>query len=232
MTLKAREIRIGGERGGTSAMKVWERETRLLLTPVGWVPRGLLVAAAVLLVVALFTSLWDMTMFAPQYQDGLRLHILSTGLAGGNGGQDIKEINVLNHYIGMHDLAQENFTEFLWVPFMIGALALLALRAAFFGTVGHIVDVTVLFVYCALFSLWSFGHKLWAYGHELSPTAPVKIPGFMPPMFGRSQLANFEVYSYPGVGAYAMIAVGLVLVVALVVGVRSVRRWTSAVVEA
>jgi hypothetical protein len=228
----ARDSRADGERERTRAMNVWDRQTRLLLAPVGWLPRALLVAAAALLVVALVASLWDMTMFAPQYPDGLRLHILSTGLAGGNHGQDLKEINLLNHYIGMHDLVPEHFTEFLWMPFMIGALALLALRAAFFGTVGHIVDVTVLFVYCAAFSMWSFGHKMWAYGHELSPNAPFKVPGFMPPMLGGSQIANFEVYSYPGVGAYAMIAVGIAMVVALVVAIRSARRRTAAAVEA
>ena len=43
-------------------------------------------------------------MFAPQYPDGLRLDIYSHKLEGGSSGQDVKEINVLNHYIGMHDL--------------------------------------------------------------------------------------------------------------------------------
>jgi copper chaperone NosL len=204
--------------------RILEREHRLLQVPVGWTPRALLAVAALLLVVAWAAPLWDMTMFAPQYPDGLRLHIYSSKLVGGNGGQDLKEINLLNHYIGMHDLAPENFTEFLWLPFLIGAIALLLLRAAFFGTIGHIVDVAVLFAYCALFSLWSFAQKLWAYGHELSPTAPVKVPGFMPPVFGRSQLANFEVYSYPGLGSYAFGAVGAVLVVALVLALRSARR--------
>ncbi len=210
----------------------WERESRLLSSPVGWAPRGLLVLAAVLLLVALGTSLWDMTMFAPQYQDGLRLHIHASGLVGGHRGQDLKEINVLNHYIGMRDLVPENFTEFLWMPFLIGALALLALRAAFFGTIGSIVDVTVLFTYFGAFSLWSFGHKMWAYGHDLAPSAPVKVQGFMPPMLGGAQIANFEVYSYPGVGAYAMIAVGAVLVAALALGVRAVRRHGTPVIEA
>ncbi|GEJ57013.1 hypothetical protein [Anaeromyxobacter diazotrophicus] len=202
---------------------IFEREGRVLQSTAGWAPRALLVAAAVLVAVAGTTSLWDMTMFAPQYGDGLRLHIHSSRLEGGNRGQDLKEINLLNHYIGMHELSQESFTEFQWMPFMMGALALLFLRAAFFGTVGHLVDVAVLFLYCSLFSLWSFAHKLWAYGHELAPTAPVKVPGFMPPMFGRSQLANFEVYSYPGPGSYAFAAVALALAAALFLGLRGAR---------
>jgi hypothetical protein len=202
---------------------IWQREHQLLQAPAGTAPRALLVLAALLLAVAWASPLWDMTMFAPQYGDGLRLHIYSSHLEGGNRGQDLKEINLLNHYIGMHELAQESFSEFLWLPFLIGGVALLFLRAAFFGTLGHVVDVVVVFVYFALFSLWSFGHKLWAYGHELSPTAPVKVPGFMPPMFGRSQLANFEVYSYPGIGSYAFLVVALALAAALVLALRSAR---------
>ncbi|MBK8598775.1 MAG: hypothetical protein IPN83_25070 [Holophagales bacterium] len=59
-------------------------------------------------------------MFAPQYQDGLRLDIYSYKFEAGNNGQDIKEINVLNHYIGMRDLEPEDFTEFKWIPFVVG----------------------------------------------------------------------------------------------------------------
>jgi copper chaperone NosL len=216
-----------------SGPRVWTRRTllrshRVLDTPIGALPRALLVLAAVLLALSLTQSLWDLTMYAPQYQDGLRLHIHASRLASGNDGQDLKEINLLNHYIGMHDLAQQNFTEFLWMPFVFGALALLLARAAVFGKVGNVLDVLVLSVYVGAFSLWSFGMKLWAYGHELSPQAPVKVPPFMPPLFGSTQLANFEVYSYPGVGAYAIIAAFVAMGVALAVSIRGARRDLAA----
>ncbi|WP_242334701.1 MULTISPECIES: hypothetical protein [Anaeromyxobacter] len=204
------------------------RSHRVLDSPISAAPRALLVLAAVLLVVALTQPLWDMTMFAPQYQDGLRLHIYASQLVGGNGGQDLKEINLLNHYIGMHDLAQESFKEFLWMPFVFGALALLLLRAAVFGTVGNVLDVTVLSMYVGAFSLWSFAKTMWAYGHELAPTAPVKVPPFMPPVFGSKQLANFEVYSYPGVGTWAIIVAAVAMAVALAVAVRGARRELAA----
>jgi hypothetical protein len=207
------------------------KSNRFLQAPLGLVPRSLLVVSAALLVLTYVTPLWDMTMFAPQYSDGLRLHIYSHQLVGGNAGNDIKEINLLNHYIGMHDLTQESFKEFLWMPFIIGALGLLFLRAAVFGTIGHLVDVTMMFVYFGLFSLYSFAHKLWVYGHELAPNAPVKVPAFMPPAFGGKQIANFEVYSYPGVGSYAFAAVGLALVGALVFAWVTDRRMRLEVIE-
>jgi hypothetical protein len=194
---------------------LFERANRYLDLPLDLGPRGLLVIAALLLVPTYLLPLWKLTMFAPQYPEGLRLGIYSFKLEGGNGGQDIKEINVLNHYIGMKDLAAEDFTEFKWMPFVIGALALLLLRTAVLGKLGTLVDLFVVFVYFAAFSLWSFGYKLYRYGHDLAPTAAVKVDPFMPPLFGHKKLANFEVYSYPSASSYALAAVALLLAGAL-----------------
>jgi copper chaperone NosL len=182
--------------------------------------RALIVAAAVLLTSIYLLPLWNLTMFAPQYPDGLRMDIYSYKLEGGRGGQDIKEINVLNHYIGMKDLAAEDFAEFKWMPFVVGAIALLFMRAAVHGRMMDLVDVGVLYGYFALFSLWSFGYKLYSYGHNLAPTAAVKVAPFMPPLFGRKQLANFEVYSYPAAGSYVMASAVVLLIVAFVLAWR------------
>jgi hypothetical protein len=159
-------------------------------------------------------------MYAPQYPEGLRLEIYSYKLEGGNGGQDVKEINILNHYIGMKDLTTADFTEFKWIPFVVGMLALLLLRAPVHGKMSDLIDVLVLYLYFGLFSLWSFGYKLYSYGHNLAPTASVKVPPFMPPLFGHKKLANFEVYSYPSAGSYALAGAALLLVVAFVVAWR------------
>jgi copper chaperone NosL len=207
-----------------------ERSNRFLSIPLGLVPRLMLVVSAALLSVTLVLPLWNMTMFAPQYPDGLRLDIYTQRLEGGNKGQDLREINLLNHYIGMRDLADEDFTEFKWMPFAIGILALLCLRSAVHGTMASLVDTVVIFTYFGLFSLWSFGYKLYMYGHQLAPTAPVTVDPFMPPMFGYQKLANFEVYSYPAVGSYTMAATALLLFAALALAWRSGRR--SAAVSA
>ena len=124
-----------------------EKVNRFLDAPLDVGPRVLLVVAVALLVPTYFTPLYNMTMFAPQYPEGLRLDIYSYKLEGGNDGQDVKEINVLNHYIGMKDLVTEDFTEFKWIPFVIGIFGLLFLRAAVLGKVSHLVDVLVLYVY-------------------------------------------------------------------------------------
>jgi hypothetical protein len=197
-------------------MRAWiEKSNRFLDLPLGLGPRSLLALAVLLLVPCYLFPLWNMTMFAPQYPEGLRMDIYSYKLDGGNRGQDIKEINVLNHYIGMRDLDTADFTEFKWIPFVVGVLGLLFLRTAVLGKMSHLVDVLVLYLYFGAFSLWSFGYKMYHYGHDLAPTAAVRVDPFMPPLFGYKKLANFEVYSYPGLGSYALAVVALVLAAAL-----------------
>jgi hypothetical protein len=190
-------------------------------------PRALLVAAALLLLPVYFLPLWKMTMFAPQYPEGLHLEIHAYKLEGGNGGQDIKEINLLNHYIGMKDLTAADFTEFKWMPFVVVVLALLFLRAPIHGKMSSLLDVFVVFLYFGLFSLWSFAYKLYRYGHDLAPTAAVKVDPFMPPLFGHKKLANFEVYSYPAAGSYILAAVTLVLTIAVIWAWRQAKAETG-----
>ncbi len=200
------------------------RTNRLLDQPLDLAPRALMLVAAACLIVTFFLPLWNLTMFAPQYPDGLRLDIYSHALVGARGGQDLREINVLNHYIGMHPLAEQDFMEFKWMPFVIGGIALLILRAVVHGTIAALVDSTVVYLYFGAFALWSFGYKLYQYGHDLAPGAPVKVVPFTPPLFGYERIANFEVYSYPQGATYAMLAALLLLALAFVMAWMSSRR--------
>lgn len=200
---------------------VFSRTSRFMTTTLGLKERASLVIAALMLGSIYVFPLWNLTMFAPQYPEGLRMDIYSYKLEGGNAGQDVKEINVLNHYIGMRDLVAEDFTEFKWMPFVVGAIGLLFLRAAVHGHMSDLIDVTVLFAYFLVFSLWSFGYKLYTYGHNLDPTAAVRVDPFMPPLFGYKQLANFEVYSYPELASYALGLVFVLLLAAVAMAWRS-----------
>ena len=208
-------------------MTVYEKSARFLHQPVGGGPRALLALAAGLIIVAVFMPLWNLTMFAPQYSHGLRLDIFSYTLVGGNNGHDVNEINLLNHYIGMHALSVDDFTEFKWMPFAFGVLALIFLRAIVLGTVKELTDSVMVFVYFGLFSLWSFGYKLYRYGHDLSPEAPVKVAPFSPPVFGYQKIANFEVYSYPKAGTYLLIGVAAALFGAVWLAWRQRNRRTA-----
>jgi len=185
--------------------------------PVSLRSRLIAVVAALLLIPSFLFPLYELTLYSNQFPDGLNLYIYSYSLAGGHpqGRDDLREINTLNHYIGMRPLLESDFSEFKWIPLVVGLFFILALRAAVVGKMANLVDLSVMFLYFGLFSLWSFYHRLNEYGHNLDPMAAVKVPPFTPPLFGEKQLANFTVYSYPGVASFLLIAFFLLLALAV-----------------
>jgi hypothetical protein len=180
-------------------------------------------AGALLLVAAAF-PLWRITMFANQFPEGLRLSIYSYKLVGGSGGADLEGINILNHYIGMHDISAADFVEMKFIPFALGAFFLLSLRTAVFARVRDLVDLTVLLLYFSAFSFGVFWYRMYAYGHHLNPEAPIKVAPFTPPLFGHQHLANFDIYSFPGIGTFLMVGVGVGLLGLLTLDARRFAR--------
>ena len=151
-----------------------------------------------------FTApLWRISMVALQYPQGLSMDVYAYKLAGGNDGQDIKEINVLNHYIGMqarrHRLRGPRLD-----PLRPGAMALMALRVSALGTVRDLIDMLVVTGYVSLFAFGRFVYRLWVFGHDLDPHAPMKVKPFMPVIIGHRTVANFETYLYPQLGSFLL----------------------------
>ncbi len=188
--------------------------------------RVIILIASLLLLLTFVLPLWEISLYSNQFPDGLVVKIYAHRLEGAKSANrdDLVEINSLNHYIGMRPLRAEDFTEFKWIPFVIGGVILLGLRVVVLGKVSKLVDLFVLFTYFGLFSLWSFYDKLSLYGHELDPTAAVKVPPFTPPVFGHMTMANFEVYSYPDWGSYVMAVVPVLLLLSMWLSVRASKK--------
>ncbi len=193
----------------------YNRMLKALNEPLTPLSRVLVLVAALLVVGSLFVPLWHMTFMAQQYPEGLDLWIYSYDLVGGDDGNDLNEINILNHYIGMAELQRADFTEFKWLPLVIGLIVVLTLRVAVIGELRSLVDILVLAAYFGAFSLWSFWYKLSYYGANLDPKASVQVEPFMPPVFGYKLVGQFDVWSYPTWGSYLFFGYGLLLAVAL-----------------
>lgn len=166
--------------------------------------RVLLVIAAVALGLSFTQPLWRISMKAPQYPAGLYMDIYAYTIEGGNDGQHLQEINVLNHYIGMRSLDREAMTDLDWLPFALGALLIFSLRVAAIGNVSSLVDLVVMTTYVSGFAFARFIYMLYTFGHHLKPDAPVKVPGFMPAVLGTKQIANFTTHSWPQAGSYLL----------------------------
>lgn len=199
----------------------------ILDRPVNRTGRLLVLAAIVLLLLGGTLPLWRISLVAPQYAEGLTLDMYAYQIVAGNNGQDLAEINTLNHYIGMKPIAQADFLEMKVLPFAIGVFALLGLRIVVLGRIVTLVDLSVLFMYFGAFSLGSFVYRLYSYGHHLDPRAPMKIDPFMPVVMGSQQIANFVQTSLPLAGTVCMSGFLVLLIIALVSSVREARREVS-----
>ncbi|MFO0696991.1 MAG: hypothetical protein U0230_25685 [Polyangiales bacterium] len=174
--------------------------------------RVLLALSVIPLALAIKAPLWHYAMEAPQYPDGLYFDIYTYRLEGGNEGQHIDEINVLNHYIGMQPIHQSDIPDLGIMPFAMGLLILITLRVAAIGNVRDLVDHMMIVLYTLGFFGFRFVYMLYTYGHELNPEAPVKIPPFTPVVIGTNQIANFTVHSLPRIGTYYLLAYGGIVV--------------------
>ncbi len=197
-------------------------EARFFDQPLGLSSRITIFFAALLLVPAFFFPLYRMTLISNQFPDGLNLNIYAGHLRGGQSAErnDLIEINTLNHYIGMHPLEETEFSEFQWIPLMLGFFILLSLRAAVQDKMSALVDTLVSFGWFGAFAFWHFYERLYTYGHVLDPSAAFKVTPFTPPLFGSRQIANFTVYDYPAAGSYLMAGFVVLLVATIVLSVR------------
>lgn len=165
----------------------------------------LLAFSGALLLVALYRApLWSIQLFAPQYPEGLGMHIHLTTVAGARP-TDLGTINQLNHYIGMREIAAESIPELRYFPYIVGALIVLGLAAALFARrallIGWLAGLAA-FGAAGLVDFWRWAYD---YGHNLDVEhAVIKVPGmtYQPPIIGSKQLLNFTASSWPAVGAW------------------------------
>ena len=169
--------------------------------PLFGIARLILLLVVVPLALTFTQPLWRISMQAPQYPAGLYMEIYTHKIEGGNGGQHIKEINTLNHYIGMHKIDRAELSDLDWIPFGIGLLIVLTLRCAAIGNVRTLIDLAVLAGYVGVFAMGRFIYKMYVFGHNLDPDAPIKLPPFTPAVFGTKKIANFTTQSYPQLGS-------------------------------
>ena len=159
----------------------------------------LLMALSIIALLSLFKlPLWRIKLIAPQYPTGVNMDIWINKIGGDNPGT-LQNINILNHYVGMKMIEPDSIPELHYFPYIILALAGLGLLALLINKPWAYISWAVLVILLAAVGIYDF--YLWEYdhGHNLSPTAPIKVPGatYQPPLFGKKTILNFTAYSYP-----------------------------------
>ncbi len=173
-------------------------------------PRILMVFAVGALMMLFLFPMWRITLYAPQYPDGVTMYIWINKLEGETPGT-IQNINILNHYVGMKYIEPDAIPELKYFPSVILAMGFLGLLAAGLNRYWGYWVWAILFVIMAALGMYDFYLWEYDYGHSLSDTAPIKIPGasFQPPLIGTKDILNFVAESFPHTGGYLAGLAGL-----------------------
>jgi copper chaperone NosL len=172
------------------------------------IPSFLLMLGGLLLIISIFLPYWSMTMFAPQYPNGLNVQVYVNQLAG-----DVREIDSLNHYLGMPPLDEGGQLERSISVVAITALGLLLLAAVFVHNKWAAVLALPALLFPLIF-LADLAFILYQYGHSIDPESALggAIDPFMPPLFGEGLVGQFKTIASAELGLIlALTAVFVIL---------------------
>ena len=176
--------------------------------------RRILIALSALLLAGVYlVPIWQIQLQAPQYPEGIGLLIHHNTITG-NKPQDLRNINGLNHYIGMKSIEPDMVPALKIIPYAIFFYIIFGLVVAATGSVklGWIWLVLIIAGLLAAFvDFYMWGYD---YGHNLDPNAAIVVPGltYQPPLIGSKQLLNMRATSMPHWGS-AFVGVSFVIAV-------------------
>ena len=152
--------------------------------------------------------IWAVSLEAPNYPKeafplGIPVFFHFDGFSG-----EVHEMNTINHYVGMDPM---------WIGGKIereiGIYALLSLSLAMIYFIAYntrflnylmLIPTALPLLFIADYSYW-----LYWFGHNLHNWGAFTIKPFMPTVFGDGKIAQFTTHSYPSIGFYLLIAIGL-----------------------
>ncbi len=176
-------------------------------------PQILMLLASLLLAGLFIWPMWRITLVAPQYPNGVTMYIYINKI-GGESESTLQNINILNHYVGMKPIVPESIPELQYFQWIVLGMIVLGLLAAIVNRRSAFLAWAVVMTVLAAAGLYDFYLWEYDYGHNLSPDAPIKIPGasYQPPLIGTKTILNFVATSLPHTSG---IMAGLAIVLAL-----------------
>jgi copper chaperone NosL len=181
-------------------------------------PSMFYVIAAILLLVSISFPYWGMVLQAPQYPGGLEMRVFVNYMTGDEDPRldEVKEIDGLNHYIGMKSLYEAaKFERSIAIPAVIIMSAMLMVAALWRRRFSWLLTVPALafpFVFLGDLAFW-----MRNYGQNLDPYAPLSsaIHPFTPPILGTGMVGQFSTVAYVDTGWYITIGAVVLIVIGL-----------------
>ena len=186
--------------------ELWEKEKKRFI-----LPSVFLFIAALILLVSIFLPYWNLTLNAPQYPDGLNIELYVSKVVG-----DVREVDGLNHYIGMKPLEEAAPLERSLSVFIIIGIVLLCIAAIFI----HSPVSLFLSIPAMLYPFFFLGDLyFWMrnFGMNLDQRAPLSgaIKPFVPPLLGEGTIGQFSTTAVWDVGLYMSIASTVLILIGL-----------------
>lgn len=156
----------------------------------GWLQIVLTVTGAALLIGSIFLPYWNIVLRAPQYPRGLSVDAYVNRLEDM---RSVREVDGLNHYIGMIKLTDAARIERAISIYSIGLIAILAVVSTFLPGWWRTLARLPMALFPAVFVVDLF---IWLYyaGHSLDPKAALSssISEFTPRIFGDGVIGQFK----------------------------------------
>ncbi|EDZ61595.1 hypothetical protein SMGD1_2342 [Sulfurimonas gotlandica GD1] len=170
--------------------------------------------------------IWAVSLEAPNYPkeafpEGIPVYFHFDGYSG-----EIHEMNTINHYVGMDPMWIGGIFE---REIGIYALLLLSLGMIYFIAYNNRILNYVMLVPASLPILFIADYSYWLYwfGHNLHDWGAFKIKPFMPTVFGDGKIAQFITHSYPSIGFYMIVAIGLLSLLAFFAKQKALKEMQS-----
>jgi hypothetical protein len=174
-------------------------------------PTAVLMLSALLLMTSIFLPYWSMKLVAPQYPKGLTVDVYINHLEG-----DIKEVDALNHYLGMPKLDEGGQLERSISMIAIITISLLLIGAVFIHNqwAALLAVPVIAFPFIFLADLYLI---LYRYGHSIDPKSALggAIDPFTPKIIGEGSIGQFSTVASLGPGLYLAFAAGIVVLIGL-----------------
>ncbi|MBI2967302.1 MAG: nitrous oxide reductase accessory protein NosL [Bacteroidetes bacterium] len=180
--------------------------------------RYILLFGIISLLLPLFFPLWKIRLEAPQYPQGIGLQIYIDQIKGIEE-NDLTNINLLNHYIGMKKIEPESIPELRFMKYAVWGFIAMGFLVFLFKSKTMVFSWMAAVSLAGILALYDF--HLWEYdfGNDIDPHAAIKMDGmnYQPPLFGKKQLLNITANSYPAIGGIGYLLAALSGVVSVVI---------------
>lgn len=170
--------------------------------------------------------IWSVSLEAPNYPkeafpQGIPVFFHFDGYSG-----EVHEMNTINHYVGMDPMwiggtIEREIGIYALLTLSLGMIYFMAYNAKILNYI-MLVPASLPLLFIADYSYW-----LYWFGHNLHDWGAFKIKPFMPTVFGDGKIAQFTTHSYPTIGFYLIVAIGLLSLLAFFAKQKALREMNK-----